>query len=60
MKIPMLSREVANSRFIELETHHPEVLSQQLREASDSCLRERRGVIGLSLGAATALSLISL
>ncbi|HEX6777450.1 MAG TPA: vitamin K epoxide reductase family protein [Ktedonobacterales bacterium] len=60
MKIPMLSRERVSSRLIELETHHPEVLSQQLRQASDRFLRERRGVIGLSLVAATALSLISL
>jgi uncharacterized membrane protein len=36
------------------------VLSRQLREASQPYLRERRGVIGLSLLASTALSLISL
>lgn len=60
MKFPLLSREVVSSRFIELETQHPEVLSRQLRQASDRFLRERRGVIGLSLVATTALSLISL
>ncbi len=60
MKLPMLSRDKVNKPLIELETHQPEVLSRQLRGSSDVFLRERRGVIGLSLVATTALSLISL
>ena len=60
MRFPALSREALNKQFIELETRHPEVLSQQLRGSSDAFLRERRGVIGLSLLATTALGLISL
>jgi hypothetical protein len=45
---------------IELETRRPAALSWQLREASTPFLRERRGVIALSLVASAALSLISL
>ena len=60
MRVPALSRERANKPLIELETRAPEVLSRQLRGSSEAFLRERRGVIGLSLVATTALSLISL
>jgi uncharacterized membrane protein len=45
---------------VELETRQPAALSWQLREASTPFLRERRGVIALSLVASAALSLISL
>ncbi len=43
-----------------LETEHPAALSRQLREASDPFLRERRGVIGLSMLASAALGMMSL
>src|SRR5690348_10515315 len=51
----------AGSRpVIELETRRPAALSRQLRETSAPFLRERRGVIGLSLVASAALGLIGL
>ena len=60
MRLPLLSRERTQKPLIELETHHPELLSRQLRQSSEIFLRERRAIIGLSLMATTVLSLISL
>lgn len=53
-------RAAGSRPVIELETRRPAALSRQLREGSTPFLRERRGVIGLSLVASAALSLISL
>lgn len=60
MKLPTIKREVFNKQFIEVETRQPAMLSYQLREGSGRFLAQRRVVIGLSLMATTALSLISL
>lgn len=54
------SPQAAHAPLIELATRHPATLSRQLREASTPYLRERRGIIGLSLLASAALGLISL
>ena len=60
MKPVKPGRLVVSQPLIELETRAPAVLSWQLREASYPFLRERRGVISLSLLAGAALSLIGL
>jgi uncharacterized membrane protein len=58
MKQTLLRRQAAPA--IELHTRRPALLSRQLREATAPFLRERRSVIGLSLLASGALSLICL
>lgn len=60
MKAAKPGRMAVNQPLIELETRAPAVLSWQLREASYPFLRERRGVISLSLVASVALSVIGL
>lgn len=60
MKRAQARRRALNQPLIELETRHPAALSQQLRETTTPYLRERRGIIGLSLLATMTLSLIGL
>src|SRR5690348_11740994 len=60
MKRARTRRPVSNQPLIELETYRPAVLSWQLRETTNPFLRERRGIVGLSLLATAALSLIGL
>ncbi|HEY7358964.1 MAG TPA: vitamin K epoxide reductase family protein [Ktedonobacterales bacterium] len=60
MKRAQLHRQGLTQPLIELETPHPAMLSWQLRKTANPFLRERRGIIGLSLLATAALSLMGL
>jgi hypothetical protein len=60
MRQVSFGRKGQRAPVIELETYRPAVLSWQLRETTNPFLRERRGIIGLSLLATAALSLIGL
>jgi hypothetical protein len=60
MKYRERGRALAKAPLLEVQTHQPALLSWQLRQTATPYLRERRGVIGLSLLASASLSLISL
>ncbi len=60
MKQVRMSGKAQHTPVLELETRQPAILSWQLRETVNPFLRERRGIIGLSLLATAALSLIGL
>lgn len=60
MKYRERGRALGKAPLLEVQTHQPALLSWQLRQTATPYLRERRGVIGLSLLASASLSLISL
>lgn len=60
MKLAWKSRPSAKAALLALKTAQPALLSWQLRQTTTPYLRERRGVIGVSLLASASLGVIGL